>query len=73
MPYKGIFNYAKINNTAVKAHGGDAKYLLFLNNDVEAIKPGWIQRLRSLAARPMLESPVLFCCIPTASCSTPAC
>jgi GT2 family glycosyltransferase len=52
MPYKGIFNYAKINNAAVRAHGGDARYLLFLNNDIEAIEPGWIQRLRSLAARP---------------------
>jgi GT2 family glycosyltransferase len=52
MPYKGIFNYAKINNTAVRTHGGDAKYLLFLNNDIEAIEPGWIQRLRSLTARP---------------------
>jgi GT2 family glycosyltransferase len=52
MPYKGVFNYAKINNAAVRAHGGDAKYLLFLNNDIEAIEPGWIQRLRSLAGRP---------------------
>ena len=52
MPYKGVFNYAKINNAAVRAYGGDEKYLLFLNNDIEAINPGWIQRLRSLAARP---------------------
>jgi GT2 family glycosyltransferase len=52
MPYEGIFNYAKINNAAVRAHGGNAKYLLFLNNDIEAISLGWIQRLRSLAARP---------------------
>ncbi len=52
MPYAGIFNYAKMNNLAVKTHLGQAKYVLFLNNDVEAIAPGWIPRLRSLAARP---------------------
>ena len=28
-----------------------ARYLLFLNNDVEAREPGWIARLRSLAGR----------------------
>ena len=52
MPYSGIFNYALMNNLAVKTHGGNARYLLLLNNDVEAIQPGWIARLRSLAARP---------------------
>ena len=52
MPYAGAFNYAAMNNLAVRTHGGDARYLLLLNNDVEAIRPGWIPRLRSLAARP---------------------
>ncbi len=52
MPYQGIFNYALMNNLAVRKHGGRAKYVLFLNNDVEAREPGWIARLRSLAARP---------------------
>ena len=51
MPYQGIFNYALMNNLAVRTHGGRAKYLLFLNNDVEAREHGWIARLRSLAAR----------------------
>jgi GT2 family glycosyltransferase len=41
-----------MNNLAVRTHGARAKYVLFLNNDVEAIEPGWIGRLRSLAARP---------------------
>ncbi len=52
MPYSGPFNYARMNNLAVRAHGGTAKYYLFLNNDVEAREPGWIARLRTLAARP---------------------
>ena len=52
MPYSGVFNYARMNNLAVKAHGGRAGYYLFLNNDVEARAPGWIARMRSLAARP---------------------
>ena len=51
MPYSGIFNYAKMNNAAARLHGGEAKHLLFLNNDVEAIEDGWIQRLRSLSGR----------------------
>lgn len=49
--YTGPFNFAAMNNLAVQAHGGDAAYLLFLNNDVEAIGPGWLGRLRSLAGR----------------------
>ena len=52
MPYTGVFNYPAMNNRAVKAHGAGARYVLFLNNDVEAIAPGWIPRLRSLAGRP---------------------
>lgn len=52
MPYKGVFNFAGINNLAVRRHGRDAGYILFLNNDIEAIEAGWLQRLRSLAHRP---------------------
>ena len=52
MPYRGVFNYARMNNLAVKAHGGAARYLLFCNNDIEAVQEGWIGRLRSLAGRP---------------------
>jgi len=51
MPYKGPFNYARINNRAVRKHAGDARYLLFLNNDIEALEPGWLERMRSLAHR----------------------
>ena len=52
LPYAGPFNFASMNNLAVRAEGGTAKYLLFLNNDVEAIGPGWLGRMRSLAGRP---------------------
>ena len=51
MPYSGVFNYATMNNLAVKTHGAGAKYVLLLNNDVEAFEDGWLQRMRSLAAR----------------------
>jgi GT2 family glycosyltransferase len=52
MPYSGIFNYALMNNRAVAAHGAGEPFLLFMNNDIEAVEPGWLQRMRSLAARP---------------------
>ena len=52
MPYKGSFNFARINNLAVREYGRDARYILFLNNDIEAIQAGWMQRMRSLAHRP---------------------
>jgi len=41
-----------MNNQAVARHGAEAETLLFLNNDTEALAPGWLARLRSLAARP---------------------
>ena len=52
MPYAGAFNFSAMNNLAVRALGGASPYLLFLNNDVEAVTPGWLGRLRSLAGRP---------------------
>jgi GT2 family glycosyltransferase len=51
MPYEGAFNFSRMNNAAVAAHGGDAQFILFLNNDVEATQDGFLGRLRSLAAR----------------------
>ena len=51
MPYRGKFNFARMNNLAVRKHGRGAKYCLFLNNDIEAIENGWLQRMRSLAQR----------------------
>jgi GT2 family glycosyltransferase len=52
MPYHGAFNFSRMNNLAVRQHGENCPFILFLNNDIEAIQPGWIARLRSLAARP---------------------
>ncbi len=52
MRWAGPFNYAAMNNAAVRAHGAGARFVLFLNNDVEAVGPGWVERLASLAARP---------------------
>ena len=51
MPYDGPFNFSAMNNAAVAAHGGDAAFVLFLNNDVEATMDGWLDRMRRLAAR----------------------
>lgn len=52
MNYRGEFNYSRMNNMAVRTHGGDAGFVLFLNNDVEAITDGWLDRMRRLANRP---------------------
>ncbi len=51
MPYKGKFNFAAMNNLAVRRRGADAAFVLFLNNDIEALENGWLPRLRSLAGR----------------------
>jgi glycosyltransferase involved in cell wall biosynthesis len=49
MPYSGPFNYSRMNNQAVERFGGDHDLVLFLNNDVEALEPGWLERMRALA------------------------
>ena len=51
MPYRGVFNFSRMNNQAVKRHGTDCDFVLFLNNDIEATQNGWLDRLRSLANR----------------------
>ena len=43
------FNWAALNNAAVDAGRGDV--LLFLNNDVEALRPGWLAALAAQALR----------------------
>ncbi len=46
----GPFNYAALNNgAALLAHG---EVLAFLNNDVEAIEPGWLREMVAQALRP---------------------
>ena len=44
------FNYAAINNFAAKDAKGS--YLLFLNNDVEVITPGWIEEMLMICQQP---------------------
>ncbi len=43
------FNWAALNNAAVDDARGDV--LLFLNNDVEALRPGWLAALAAQALR----------------------
>lgn len=44
------FNYAAVNNFAAARAGGEL--LLFLNNDIEAINPDWLEELVKMAVRP---------------------
>jgi GT2 family glycosyltransferase len=43
--YPGSFNYSAINNFAVRNGADDAEFLLFSNNDIEAVEQGWMERL----------------------------
>jgi glycosyltransferase involved in cell wall biosynthesis len=47
--YSHAFNYAAISNLAAAESRGE--YLLFLNNDTEALHPEWLERLMSHAQR----------------------
>ena len=44
------FNWAALNNVAAGVAGGDV--LLFLNNDIEARRAGWLEALTAHALRP---------------------
>jgi GT2 family glycosyltransferase/glycosyltransferase involved in cell wall biosynthesis len=44
------FNFSRINNLAVREARGE--YLVFMNNDVEVITPGWLTEMVSHAQRP---------------------
>lgn len=48
--YPHPFNYAAISNLAAEKANGE--YLLFLNNDTEALHPEWLERMMSHAQRP---------------------
>ncbi|HYV65393.1 MAG TPA: glycosyltransferase family 2 protein, partial [Myxococcales bacterium] len=50
LPYPAPFNWSAVNNFAARHATGD--YLLFLNNDVEALTPGWLDALLAFASRP---------------------
>ncbi len=49
--YQGNFNFSKINNFAVKQLAGVNDSFLFMNNDVEAISPGWFESMRDKLGR----------------------
>ncbi len=51
LPYHGRFNYSAINNHAIRRCGQGYDYFLFLNNDVEATTPGWLEAMLDVAAR----------------------
>lgn len=48
--YPGSFNWSALNNFAVAR--STAGYLLFLNNDIEALEPGWLDAMLAFASRP---------------------
>ncbi len=43
------FNYSAINNFGVRHANGD--YVIFLNNDIEVITPGWMEELLGVCER----------------------
>ena len=50
--HSGEFNFSAINNRAIaEAHGRHTHYLL-CNNDIEAMEPGWLERMVELAQQP---------------------
>ena len=48
--YPGPFNYSAINNYAVRQT--DAPWILFLNNDIEVIRPEWLTAMAEHIQRP---------------------
>jgi GT2 family glycosyltransferase/SAM-dependent methyltransferase len=49
--YSGPFNFSRINNSIVATHGKDFDFYLFLNNDVEAMQPGWLDAMIDVGSR----------------------
>jgi GT2 family glycosyltransferase len=50
--YTGLFNFSRINNLAVSYVSDRCDTVLFLNNDIEAITPDWLQSMLDKARRP---------------------
>jgi glycosyltransferase involved in cell wall biosynthesis len=50
LPYDAPFNYAAINNLAVKHARGEI--IALLNNDIEVITPEWLEEMVSYAVQP---------------------
>ena len=54
--YPHARNAAAMDNMAARDQAGTSRYLLFVDNGVEALHEGWVQRLRSLVARPEIAA-----------------
>ncbi len=52
LKYKGVFNWGRVNNLAVKLATG--KVLIFLNNDTEALDRDWMTEIVSQVMRPKI-------------------
>ena len=52
LPDARRFNWSALNNTAAACSSSDL--LLFLNNDIEALEPGWLESMASQALRPQV-------------------
>ncbi len=50
LSWPAAFNWSAVNNFA--ARRTSSEYLLFLNNDVEATGPGWLDAMLAFASRP---------------------
>jgi O-antigen biosynthesis protein len=46
--YEGAFNFSAINNWAIRQLGATYSHYLLCNNDIEAIDPGWLERMLEL-------------------------
>jgi GT2 family glycosyltransferase/glycosyltransferase involved in cell wall biosynthesis len=54
MRYEGRFNFSAINNWAVARLEGGYSHVLFCNNDIQAIRPGWLERMLEIGQRPSI-------------------
>lgn len=52
LPFRGPFNFSTINNAAVSALGPGFSHVLLCNNDIEALRPGWLGRMLELGQQP---------------------
>lgn len=50
--HEGPFNFSAINNRAIAQIAGPYTHYLLCNNDIEALRPGWLEHMLSLAQHP---------------------
>lgn len=49
--YEGRFNFSAMNNWAVRTLTETHSHILFCNNDIQAITPGWLERMLEVGQR----------------------